>query len=64
MPLNAFFSIFGVERHDDASLPPHRLFDMLSKWLFSSDSATASISRTVSAADLSAAQREKTPKSR
>ncbi|WP_146143650.1 hypothetical protein [Bifidobacterium callitrichos] len=64
MPLNAFFSVFGVERHDDASLPPCQLFDMLSKWLFSNDSAMAGIPRAVLAADISAAQREKAPKSR
>ncbi|WP_140444548.1 MULTISPECIES: hypothetical protein [unclassified Bifidobacterium] len=64
MPLNAFFGVFGVERHDDTSLPPHRLFDTLSKWLFSNDSAMASIPRTAPAADASAVEREKPPKSR
>ncbi|WP_146143634.1 hypothetical protein [Bifidobacterium callitrichos] len=64
MPLNAFFSVFGVERHGDASLSPHHLFDMLSKWLFFNDSAIVGISRAVLAADVSAAQREKAPKSR
>ncbi|WP_140445572.1 MULTISPECIES: hypothetical protein [Bifidobacterium] len=64
MPFNAFFSVFGVERHDDASLLPRQLFDMLSKWLFSNDSAMAGIARTAPAADVSAAQREKSPKLR
>ncbi|WP_146143621.1 hypothetical protein [Bifidobacterium callitrichos] len=64
MPLNAFFGDFGVEWHDDASLPPHRLFDMLSKWPFSNDSAIANIAVAAPAAVLSATQRGKPPKLR
>ncbi|KAA8815927.1 hypothetical protein EMB92_08245 [Bifidobacterium callitrichos] len=64
VPFNAFFSVFGVERHDDTSLLPRRLFDVLSKWLFSNDSAMAGIARTAPVADLSAVQREKPPKLR
>ncbi|WP_140445475.1 MULTISPECIES: hypothetical protein [Bifidobacterium] len=64
MPLNAFFGDFCIERHDDTSLPPHRLFDILSKRPFSNDPAITGIARAATAADLSAAQREKTPKSR
>ncbi|WP_140444216.1 MULTISPECIES: hypothetical protein [unclassified Bifidobacterium] len=64
VPLNAFFGGFGVERHDDASLPPCRLFDTLSKRLFSNDSAITGIAGAAPAAALSAVQREKSPKSR
>ncbi|WP_140444871.1 MULTISPECIES: hypothetical protein [unclassified Bifidobacterium] len=64
MPLNAFFSVFDVERHDDTSLLPRQLFDMLSKWPFSNDSAMAGIARTAPVADVSAAQCEKAPKLR
>ncbi|WP_152600333.1 MULTISPECIES: hypothetical protein [Bifidobacterium] len=64
MPLNAIFVDFGVERHDDTSLLPRRRFDMLSKRLFSNDSAIASIPKTASAAALSAVQRKKSPKLR
>ncbi|WP_146143636.1 hypothetical protein [Bifidobacterium callitrichos] len=64
MPLNAFFGGFGVERHDNTPSPPCRLFDMLSKGAFSNDFAIVGIARTSSVADLPAAQREKSPKSR
>ncbi|WP_140445302.1 MULTISPECIES: hypothetical protein [unclassified Bifidobacterium] len=64
MPLNAFFGDFGVEWHDDASLPPHHLVDVLSKGLFSNDFEIAGIAVAAPAADVSATQREKSPKSR
>ncbi|WP_140445308.1 MULTISPECIES: hypothetical protein [unclassified Bifidobacterium] len=64
VPFNVFFTDFGVEWHDDASLPPHHLFDVLSKGPFSNDFEIASIAVAAPAAVLSATQRGKSPKSR